>query len=32
MLDRAGGGGGEVGSDDMGGGEVGASGPSTRER
>jgi single-stranded DNA-binding protein len=32
MLDRAGGGGGEIGSDDMGGGDFGSSGPSTRER
>jgi single-strand DNA-binding protein len=32
MLDRAGGGGGEIGSDDTGGGEFGSSGPSTRER
>jgi single-strand DNA-binding protein len=32
MLDRAGGGGGEIGSDDTGGGDFGSSGPSTRER
>src|SRR4026207_2463120 len=32
MLDRAGGGGGEIGSDGMGGGDFGSSGPSTRER
>ena len=32
MLDRAGGGGGEIGSDDMGSGDFGSSGPSTRER
>jgi single-strand DNA-binding protein len=32
MLDRAGGGGGDMSSDDMGGGDFGSSGPSTRER